>query len=67
MKFSQSEFTITKSYAEELKSKQTVFQQKTKTMKTIFTTMITTYGTTKNNYSIAQVQNEIKMDALFEK
>jgi len=67
IKFSISEFTITKSYADELRQKQAVFKQKTKTRKTLFITMITTYGVTKNIYYTGLVQNEIRMDRLFER
>lgn len=39
---------------------------KTKTKKTIFLTMITTYGVIRNPYSKNLVQSEVTMDALFE-
>ena len=65
MKFATDEFTINKKYAEELEQKQKVFVDKTKTKKTIFLTMITTYGVAKNNYYKNLVQSEVKMDALF--
>lgn len=65
MKFATDEFTITKKYAEELEQKQKVFVDKTKTKKTIFLTMITTYGVAKNSYYKNMVQSEVKMDALF--
>lgn len=66
MKFSTTEFTINKKYSEELKQKQTVFIDKTKTKKTPFVVFITTYGVIKNPYYIGLVQNEVAMDALFE-
>lgn len=66
MKFFTDKFTINKKYAEELKQKQSVFIDKTKTKKTIFLTMITTYGVVKNPYYIGLVQSEVTMDALFE-
>lgn len=66
MKFSTGEFTINKKYAEELKQKRTVFIDKTKTKKTIFLTMVTTYGVVKNPYYKGLVQSEVTMDSLFE-
>lgn len=65
MKFSTGEFIINKKYSEELTQKRTAFIDKSKTKKTIFLTMITTYGVAKNPYYKAIVQNEITMDSLF--
>jgi uncharacterized protein len=65
MKFSTSQFTIDKSYAEELKRKMDVFSENTKTKKTLFLTMITTYGVKRNLHYTGLVQKEITMDALF--
>ena len=42
-----------------------VYTDKTKTKKTIFLTLITTYGVAKNAYYKSQVQSEVMMDALF--
>lgn len=65
MKFSTTEFTIDKQYAAALETKLQVFTQSTKTKKTLFLTMITTYGVKKNIYSTGLVQSEIKMESLF--
>lgn len=65
IKFYNSEYAITKPYADNLRNKLIVFKEKTKTKKNIFTTMITTYGLIKNKYSLQYVQNEITMDDLF--
>ena len=64
-KFSTSEFTIDKTYATELERKLTVFKQKTKTLKTLFLVMITTFGTKTNGYKTSLVQNEVTLDDLF--
>lgn len=64
IKFSETEYTITKSYAEELDKKVRVFKEVLKPRKTIFKTLITTYGVKKNNY-YSGVDKEITMDALF--
>lgn len=65
MKFSNSTFTIDKAYAIELQRKQEVFRNKTKTSKTIFMVMISTFGTTENSYKTSLIQNDIKVEALF--
>ena len=66
MKFSINEFSITKGYKEELWKKVQVFRSATNTKKTLFLTMITTYGVTTNEYKIGLVQNELTMDILFD-
>ena len=40
--------------------------KETETKKSVFLTMITTFGVTKNEYFSGIVQNSITMDALFE-
>jgi AAA+ ATPase superfamily predicted ATPase len=67
MKFSINAFAINKGYAEELKNKLAVFRDTTGTKKTLFLTMITTYGVTSNEYKTGLVQNDITMDVLFDK
>lgn len=67
MKFSVSEFTITKGYADDLKQKLQIFKDETKTKKSLFLTMVTTFGVIKNTHYTGLVQNDIIMDALFEK
>lgn len=66
MKYSQSEFAIDKSYADDLRKKSIVFRGKVKTRKTLFLTMITTYGVKRNSYYTELIQNEVTMDALFD-
>jgi len=65
MKFSTNKFTIDKAYADELMRKQEVFKLKSKTRKTLFIVMVTTFGTQDNSYKIGLVQNDIVMDDLF--
>lgn len=65
-KFSKAPFTIDKKYAGELRKKTDIFsQQKEAKGKSIFLTMITTYGVTENGYKQELVQNELTMDDLF--
>ena len=65
MKFSGQPFVIDKKYAAELDSKVKVFREQTKTKKTIFTTMITTYGTRQNTYYTGRIASEVTMAYLF--
>lgn len=64
-KFSLDTFSINKGYAENLRSKINIFKAVTKTKKSVFLTMITTYGVEKNKYANLLVQNDITLDALF--
>ncbi len=65
IKFSQDVFTINKSYAENLKNKVSAFRRETGTSKSLFLTLITTFGISRNQHAISLVQNELDMDALF--
>lgn len=64
MKFSIHPFTITKNYAENLRNKIGAFRETTKTRKSLFITLITTYGVAQNQYAYL-AQNSISMDELF--
>lgn len=64
-KFSLSVFSIDKTYAEKLRTKMAIFKSATQTKKSVFLTMVTTYGVDKNQYANALVQNEVTMDDLF--
>ena len=65
IKFSEIPFTITKKYADELRSKLVAFKQATKSRKTLFLTMISTFGLTENKYSVSLVQQDLDMKVLF--
>jgi hypothetical protein len=65
MKFSIKPYLIDKKYHGELQDKIEVFRTSTKTSKSIFLTMITTFGITRNEYSNNLVQNSLVMDDLF--
>jgi predicted AAA+ superfamily ATPase len=64
MKYSQSEFEITKEYEKNLRNKISVFVSEAKTTKTIFLTFISTYGVKQNIHS-GIVRSEVTMDDLF--
>lgn len=65
MKFSINEFEIDKKYDADLRNKIGTFKTETKTRKSVFMTLITTFGLQQNQYS-GNVQNDLKMDILFE-
>ena len=65
MKFSDVEFVIDKSYAEKLQTKKRVFKEQTSSNKTLFTTLVTTYGVKKNTYHLSVVDNQLTMNDLF--
>jgi AAA+ ATPase superfamily predicted ATPase len=66
IKFTNSEFVIDKKYAGEIDIKLNVFRTRTKTRKALFPTMITTFGTKKNEYYLGRIQNEVVMKDLFQ-
>lgn len=66
IKFSISPFTITKAYAENLSNKRDAFRAETGTTKTLFLTMITTFGLNTNAYSQQLINDSLDMSALFE-
>ncbi|MBC7867063.1 MAG: ATP-binding protein [Gloeobacteraceae cyanobacterium ES-bin-316] len=65
IKFYNSPFIITKTYADLLRHKAAIFQQQTKPGKNIFLTFISTFGTANNAYKLDAVANEIVMDDFF--
>lgn len=64
MKFSIAPFKINKKYAQNLRNKIGTFKTDSNTKKSIFLTMITTYGLADSPYK-GMVQNELTMDVLF--
>ena len=66
MKFCNDEFVITKDYAEKLRKKLRVFKSESKTKKSLFLTMISTYGVQKNAHFLGLVQNSLTINDLFE-
>ena len=65
MKFSIKSFTIDKGYYSDLQDKIETFRTVTKTNKSLFLTMVTTFGIARNQYSNSIVQNSLTMDDLF--
>jgi len=65
MKFSRSEYVITKEYDNKLQNKVWTFVEESKTDKAIHLTMITTKGLKHNTYW-NNIQSEVTLDDLFE-
>jgi hypothetical protein len=66
MKYYNTTWAIDKIEAEELKEKVLRFKAITKTTKQVFLTIVSTFGTKQNEYSIDLIDNDIRLDALFE-
>jgi len=64
MKYSVSEFTISKEYDEILRNKIETFREDSGTKKALHLTMVTTYGVKRGTYS-NRVQSQITLDDLF--
>ncbi|MBQ4407765.1 MAG: AAA family ATPase [Bacteroidales bacterium] len=65
MKYSNSEYSITREYESELRRKSSVFENKTSTRKAVRTVMVTTYGIARNEWS-NDIMNQVVMDDLFD-
>jgi uncharacterized protein len=66
VKFSNKIFNLTKEYADNLTQKRWVFEEKTGTKKTVFVTLLTTFGATTNEHYVNHVQTQLDMQGLFE-
>lgn len=65
IKFWKSEFTISDTIAQKLNERRGIFQDITKTRKTIFNTLITPYGARINKNYLSSVDKQLNLDALF--
>ena len=65
IKFSNNPYIITSDYAKKIRLKLAAFQHKSNTRKTLFPTMITTYGLVENKHSEELIQQSITMKQLF--
>lgn len=64
IKYASGEYQIDKGYYESMRKKRSGFVNSTHTRKAVQTTMITTFGLKKNNYS-AEMVSEVILDDLF--
>lgn len=65
IKFCNSIFNVDQEYAKNLQYKKSCFQQQTNTKKSLFTTLLTTYGANMNQHYLSSVDNQLNMDILF--
>ncbi|NNF34603.1 MAG: AAA family ATPase [Saprospiraceae bacterium] len=65
IKFTNSPYIITSDYAQKIRLKLGAFNHFTKSRKTLFPTMITTYGLVDNKHSNSLIQQSITMSDLF--
>ena len=66
MKFSNKLFVIDRKYAAELDNKLKIFHENSETKKTLFLTMVTTYGVFDNDYREQRMDAGVTMEALFD-
>ncbi len=65
VKFYNDELILTKTDADNLRRKKSIFRHATGTKKQIFIAMVTTFGLLENKYSIGLVDTALDMNALF--
>ena len=65
MKFSDQPFSISRTYAEKLENKISVFRHSFRKASGAYLVMITSSGLVPNQYSINLVQNTLTLDDLF--
>lgn len=65
MKFASDEYEITKEYSLKLRNKISVFKKLTETKKTVFLTMVTSFGVKPNQYFLGLIQNSLTLEDLF--
>lgn len=65
IKFSQDVYVLTKAEADNIRKKITRLQEQLKRRKSIFPTMITTFGCEKNMHYLGLITNQLDMDCLF--
>lgn len=66
IKFYNNEYSMDSGYLTSLRNKENQFKTATKTKKSIYTVMITTWGVNLNQYSKAILSSNLKMHCLFE-
>jgi uncharacterized protein len=66
LKFYKTEFVLEKADSDNLETKRQVFINKTGCKKTVFITLLTTFGAKRNAYYLQTVQNQLSMGVFFE-
>ena len=65
LKFHNTEFIMTKAYAQELRTKLAVFKANTQTKKQLFLTFLSSFGLYANEHSTGLVDRSLTMEVLF--
>lgn len=65
IKFSEMEYVLNKKTTENIRKKISTLKSMMKKSKTVFPTMITTYGCNKNQYYLGLITHEVILDDLF--
>ena len=65
IKFSDDSYEIKSDYGRTLNQRRALFQKVTKSKKSIFNTLITPFGATKNSHYLSCIDKELTLDALF--
>jgi hypothetical protein len=65
IKFYDRQFTVTKEYSEKLIYKKEKFMEATNTRKTVFITLITSFGAKENAWYLEAVNNQLTLNDLF--
>lgn len=66
IKFSNNEYKMSKDEYEKIRKKMFHLRNKIERRKSIFPTMITTFGCTKNQYYLGVINNQVVLDDIFE-
>jgi uncharacterized protein len=66
LKFYRTEWEMNKKDSMDLENKRAIFIEKTGTKKTVFISLLTSFGVKRNEYYLQTVQNQFKMDVLFD-
>ncbi len=67
MKFSNSDYNLTSAYKKQLRERAATFSAVTQSRKSIFTTLVTTFGLSNEQKHVDVVQNVLSLDDLFQK
>ncbi|MEY4540511.1 MAG: hypothetical protein RLZZ306_2268 [Bacteroidota bacterium] len=65
VKFHNTEYTVSETYARQLLDKVTVFKEQTHSKKNVFITMLTVFGVKKNEHYLMAVSNQLLIEDLF--
>jgi uncharacterized protein len=65
IKFSESDYNVTKKDVENINLKKQVFRYHSGTQKHLFTTLITTFGVVNNTNKLNHIDQVVTMDGLF--